>query len=140
MKKALNIVLGLLFAITAGFVAWAVISSGNEVAVSWNLMWFYALLVGAVVCILCGAVANLIQNPAGLKKTGLAVLIVLAVVGGAVGIALSNGSQPIPSAEGGFFEDPFELAISEVGLLVTYAVAAASILATIVAEVRNLFK
>ena len=140
MKKALNIVLGLLFAITAGVVAWAVITSGNEVAVSWNLMWFYALLVGAVVCILCGAVANLIQTPAGLKKTGLAVLIVLAVVGGAVAIALSNGSEPIPSAEGGFFEDPFELAISEVGLLVTYAVAAASILATLVAEVRNLLK
>ena len=140
MKKVLNIVLAALFAVTAGFVAWAVISGGNEVAISWNLMWFYALLVGAVVCILCGAVANLIQNPAGLKKTGLAVVIVLVVVGGAVGIALSNGSQPIPTAEGGFFDDPFELAISEVGLLVTYAVAAASILATVVAEVRNVLK
>ena len=140
MKKALNIVLGLLFAVTAGFVAWAVISGGNEVAISWNLMWFFSLLVGAVVCILCGAVANLIQTPAGLKKTGLAVLIVLAVVGGAVGIALSHEGLKIPNAEGGFFEDPFELAISETGILVTYAVAAASILATVVAEVRNIFK
>ncbi len=140
MKKVLNIVLASLFAITAAFVAWAVISGGAEVAVSWNLMWFYALLVGAVVCILCAAVANLVQNPSGLKKTGLAVAIVVLVVGGAVAIALSNGSQPIPTAEGGFFDDPFELAISETGILVTYAVAAASILATVVAEVRNLFK
>ncbi|MBO5875676.1 MAG: hypothetical protein J6Q20_04045 [Alistipes sp.] len=140
MKKILNIVLVLLFAITAGFVAWAVVSGGADVAISWNLMWGYALIVGAVVCILCGAVANMIQNPASLKKTGLAVVIVLAIVGGAVGIALSNGSQPIPTAEGGFFDDPFELAISEVGLLVTYAVAAASILATVVAEIRNVLK
>ena len=140
MKKVLNIVLAALFAVTAGFVAWAVISGGADVAISWNLMWFYALLVGAVVCIICGAVANLIQNPAGLKKTGLAVVIVLVVVGGAVGIALSNGSQPIPTAEGGFFEDPFELAISEVGILVTYVVAATSIVATLFIEVRNALK
>ncbi len=140
MKKVLNIVLASLFAITAAFVAWAVISSGSEVAVSWNLMWFYALLVGAAVCILCAAVANLIQNPAGLKKTGLAVAIVVVIVGAAVGVALSHEGLKIPNAEGGFFEDPFELAISEVGLLVTYAVAAASILATVVAEVRNLLK
>lgn len=140
MKKVLNIVLASLFAITAAFVVWAVVSGGADVAISWNLMWFYTLLVGAVVCILCAAVANLVQNPSGLKKTGLAVAIVVLVVGGAVAIALSNGSQPIPTAEGGFFDDPFELAISETGILVTYAVAAASILATIVAEVRNVFK
>lgn len=140
MKKVLNIVLAALFAITAAFVVWAVVSSGADVAISWNLMWFYALLVGAVVCILCAAVANLIQNPAGLKKTGLAVAIVVVVVGAAVGVALSHEGLKIPNAEGGFFEDPFELAISEVGLLVTYAVAAASILATVVAEVRNVLK
>ena len=140
MKKVLNIVLASLFAITAAFVVWAVVSGGADVAISWNLMWFYALLVGAVVCILCAAVANLVQNPAGLKKTGLAVVIVVAVGGAAVGIALSHEGLKIPNAEGGFFEDPFELAISETGILVTYAVAAASILATVVAEVRNIFK
>ena len=51
----LNILLGLLFAITAILVGWAVISGGADVAISWNLIWGYALLVGAVVCVLWAA-------------------------------------------------------------------------------------
>ena len=140
MKKFLNILLGLLFAITAVMVGWAVVSSGNEVAISWNLVWGYALLVGAVLSVLISAIKGTITNPAGLKKTMLAIVLVVVVVGAALFIALGHDGIVIPNSAGGVFDDPFELVISEVGILVTYVVAAASIVVTLYTEVRNLFK
>ena len=140
MKKMLNILLGLLFAITAVMVGWAVVSGGAEVAISWNLVWGYALLVGAVVSVLLSAIKGTITNPAGLKKTMLAIVLVVVVVGAALFIALGHDGIVIPNSAGGVFDDPFELVISEVGILVTYVVAAASIIVTLYTEVRNLFK
>lgn len=140
MKKMLNILLGLLFSITAALVGWAVVSGGADVAISWNLLWGYALLVGAVVGVLWAALKGLITDPAGVKKTLLAVVLVVVVVGAALGIALSHDGLVIPNSAGGVFDDPFELVISEVGLLVTYTVAAAILLVTLYAEVRNLIK
>lgn len=140
MKKMLNILLGLLFAVTAAMVGWAVVSGGNEVAISWNLVWGYALLVGAVLGVLLSAIKGTITNPAGLKKTMLAIVLVVVVVGAALFIALGHDGIVIPNSAGGVFDDPFELVISEVGILVTYVVAAASIVVTLYTEVRNLFK
>ena len=136
----LNILLGLLFAITAAMVGWAVVSGGSEVAISWNLVWGYALLVGAVLSVLLSAIKGTITNPAGLKKTMLAIVLVVVVVGAALFIALGHDGIVIPNSAGGVFDDPFELVISEVGILVTYVVAAASIIVTLYTEVRNLFK
>ena len=132
--------LGVLFAVTAGLVGWAVVSNGNEVAVSWNLLWGYALLVMAVVSVLGAALKGTITNPAGLKKTLLAVVLVVVVVGAALFIALGHDGIVIPNSAGGVFDNPFELVISEVGLLVTYVVAASSIVVTLFTEVRNLIK
>ena len=140
MKKILNILLGLLFAVTAAMVGWAVVSGGAEVAISWNLVWGYALLVGALVCVLWAAVKGTITNPAGLKNTLLALVLVVVVVGAALFIALGHDGLVIPNSAGGVFDDPFELVISEVGILVTYVVAAASIVVTAFVEVRNLVK
>ena len=140
MKKFLNILLGLLFAVTAALVGWAVVSGGNEVAISWNLVWGYALLVAAVVSVLLAALKGTITNPAGLKKTLLAVVIVVVVVGAALFVALGHDGLVIPNSAGGVFDNPFELVISEVGLVVTYVVAAASIIVTLLTEVRNLIK
>mgnify|MGYP003298448027 FL=1 len=133
-------VLVALFVITLAFVGWAVISGGSEVAISWNLMWAYALLVAAIVCVLGAAIKGTITNPKGLKNTLIAVVLVVVVVGAALGIALSHDGLVIPNSAGGVFDDPFELAISEVGILVTYVVAAATLLVTIFAEVRNALK
>ena len=140
MKKFLNILLGLLFAVTAALVGWAVVSGGSEVAISWNLLWGYALLVTAVVSVILAALKGTITNPAGLKKTLLAVVIVVVVVGASLFIALGHDGLVIPNSAGGVFDDPFELVISEVGLVVTYVVAAASIVVTLLTEVRNLIK
>ena len=133
-------VLVALFVITLAFVGWAVISGGSEVAISWNLMWGYALLVAAIVSVLCAAIKGTITHPAGLKSTLIAVVIVIAVVGAALGVALSHDGLVVPNSAGGVFDDPFDLAISETGIVVTYIVAAAAILVTIVGEVRNALK
>ena len=140
MKKKLNILLAALFAVTLALVGWAVISGGSEVAVSWNLIWGYALLVVAIVSVICAAIKGTITHPAGLKSTLLAVAIVIVVVGAALGVALSHDGLVVPNSAGGVFDDPFELAISETGIIVTYIVAAATILVTIFGEVRNVLK
>lgn len=129
-----------LFVITLALVGWAVISGGAEVAISWNLIWGYVLLVVAVLSVICAAIKGTITNPAGLKNTLIAVVLVVVVVGAALGLALSHDGLTIPNSAGGVFDDPFELVISEVGILVTYVVAAASIVVTLYTEVRNLFK
>ncbi len=133
-------VLVALFVITLAFVGWAVISGGSEVAISWNLIWGYTLLVAAIVSVLCAAIKGTITNPAGLKNTLIAVVLVIVIVGAALGIALSHDGLVIPNSAGGVFDDPFELVVSETGIIVTYVVAAATILVTIVAEVRNALK
>ncbi|MBR2442879.1 MAG: hypothetical protein IKB19_01040, partial [Rikenellaceae bacterium] len=89
MKKKLNMLMVALFVITLALVGWAVISGGAEVAISWNLIWGYVLLVAAIVSVLCAAIKGTITNPAGLKNTLIAVVLVVVVVGAALGIALS---------------------------------------------------
>ena len=140
MKKKLNILMVGLFVITLALVGWAIISGGSEVAISWNLIWGYTLLVAAIVSVICAAIKGTITNPAGLKNTLIAVAIVVVVVGAALGVALSHDGLVVPNSAGGVFDDPFELAISETGIIVTYIVAAAAILVTIVGEVRNALK
>ena len=136
----LNIVMGSLFAVTLALVLWAVVSGGSEVAISWNLLWGYALLVVAIVSVLWAAIKGTITHPAGLKNTLIAVVIVVVVVGAALGYALSHDGLVIPNSAGGVFDDPFELVISETGILVTYVVAAATLIVTLVGEVRNALK
>ena len=140
MKKKLNILLAALFVVTLSLVGWAIISGGSDVAVSWNLIWGYALLVVAVVSVICAAIKGTITNPAGLKNTLIAVVIVVVVVGAALGVALSHDGLVVPNSAGGVFDDPFELAISETGIIVTYIVAVAAILVTVIGEVRNVLK
>ena len=140
MKKLLNIVMGSLFAVTLALVLWAVVSGGSETAISWNLLWGYTLLVVAVVSVLWAAIKGTITHPAGLKNTLIAVVIVVVVVGAALGYALSHDGLTIPNSAGGVFDDPFELVISETGILVTYVVAAATLIVTLVGEVRNALK
>ena len=140
MKKKLNILLAALFVVTLALVGWAVVSGGSEVAVSWNLLWGYALLVVAILSVICAAIKGTITHPAGLKNTLIAIAIVVVVVGAALGVALSHDGLVIPNSAGGVFDDPFELAISETGIIVTYIVAVAAIVVTVIGEVRNVLK
>ena len=132
--------MAVLFAITLALVGWAVVSGGAEVAISWNLLWGYALLVVAILSVICAAIKGTITHPAGLKNTLIAIAIVVVVVGAALGVALSHDGLVIPNSAGGVFDDPFELAISETGIIVTYIVAVAAIVVTVIGEVRNVLK
>ena len=140
MKKKLNMVMGALFAVTLALVLWAVVSGGSVVAISCNHQWGYTLLVVAVSSVIWAAIKGTITNPAGLKNTLIAVAIVVVVVGAALGISLSHDGLVIPNSAGGVFDNPFELVISETGIIVTYVVAAATLLVTLVGEVRNVLK
>ena len=133
-------VLVALFVVTLALVGWAVVSGGSDMSISWNLIWGYVLLVAAIISVLCAAIKGTITNPAGLKNTLIAVVLVVVVVGAALGIALSHDGLVVPNSAGGVFDDPFELVISETGILVTYVVAAATLLVTVFAEVRNVLK
>ena len=69
MKKILNVLLGVLMAITVVLLVYAIATGGSEAAISVNLMWGYFLLVFAVAAAIFCAVFGMIQNPAGIKGT-----------------------------------------------------------------------
>ena len=140
MKLALKILLIALFVITLGLVAWAVISGGAEIAISCNLIWGYVLLALAILSVIFAAIMGVATNPKGLKKSILAAVLVIVVVGIAGACAWLSDIQSIPNSAGGNFTDKTELAISNVGIIVTYIVAAAAVLVTIGVEVVNALK
>ena len=131
MKTVLKVLLWVLIGITAGLVGWAVYQGGADEAIGYNLLWAYGLLVLAVVGVIVAALIDTFTHPAGLIKTLLGVVIVVAVVGTSVGLVLSNAPVPVPNSAGGVFDNPFELRISEIGIYVTYIVAAIAILVVV---------
>ncbi len=131
MKTVLKVLLWVLIGITAGLVGWAVYTGGSDEAISYNLIWGYGLLALAVVGVLCAALVDTFTHPAGLVKTLLGLVIVVAVVGTSVGLVLSHDILPVPNSAGGVFDNPFELRISEIGIYVTYIVSAIAILVVV---------
>ena len=81
MKKILNILLGVMMAITAVLLVYAMATGGSEAAIGANLIWGYFLFVFAIAAALFCAVFGMIKNPAGIKGTILSVALILIVVG-----------------------------------------------------------
>ena len=69
MKKILNILLGVLMAITVVMMAYAIFTGGSDAAISANLVWGYVLMVLAICSVLFCAVYGMMKNPAGIKGT-----------------------------------------------------------------------
>ena len=69
MKKILNILLGVLMAITVILMIYAIATGGSDAAISMNLVWGYFLIVFAILSALFCAVFGMIKNPAGIKGT-----------------------------------------------------------------------
>ncbi len=67
MKKILNILLGVMMAITAVLLVYAMATGGSEAAIGANLIWGYFLFVFAIAAALFCAVFGMIKNPAGIK-------------------------------------------------------------------------
>ena len=148
MKKALNILLIALLAITVVLCAWAVAAtpatsmapSASECgAVAMTLVWGYILFVGAIVAALCCAAWGMVQNPAGIKSTllaaGLAVVVIVASY-----LIAKGAPAKIPDLEhGGFFPDG-DSQLASASIWVVYFCMAGAILTAIWSEITGALK
>ena len=133
MKKILNILLGILMAITVVLMVYAIATGGSDASISVNLMWGYFLFVFAVAAAIFCAVFGMIQNPAGIKGTilSLALIIVISSAGHTVNIVdLQNN---------GFFGHG-ETVITETSILVTYVACVAAFVTAVATEIWGAFK
>ena len=63
------------------------VPDGLKSAVSYNLYWGYFLLIFAIAGALFAAVLNKVQNPTGLVKSLISVVVIVVVIGGAYLVA-----------------------------------------------------
>ena len=129
-----------LFLITAILVSLVVITGGAEWAVSANLIWGYVLLALAIIGVLFTAFVGTITHPSGLSKTIVSTIVVVAVIIASVALAYFSGITSIPNSDGGVFDDQGVLVLAGSSLIVTYIVAAATILVTIGVTLYNAIK
>lgn len=123
-------------------------------AIHWNIMWFYFLMVFAVCFIVMSAIWNMMLNAGGLKKTILALVVVVAVVAVSYFVASSNGwaeGATLKDAAGydlGIGTDPatrtvfgtFEYMVADTSIMVTYITFAGAALAALFSAIRGIYK
>ena len=139
MKKVLNILLGALMVITVALTAYAIAAGGSDAAISLNLIWGYALLIGAVVAAVGGAIYSTLKSPAGAKMSILSVVLILVVVGVAYFISAGHSVQIVDLQNNGYFAHN-ETVITETSILVTYVAFAAAVVSALVTEIWAAFK
>ena len=139
MKKVLNILLGALMVITVALTAYAIAAGGSDAAISLNLIWGYALLIGAVVAAVGGAIYSTLKSPAGAKMSILSVVLILVVVGVAYFISAGHSVQIVDLQNNGYFAHG-ETVITETSILVTYVAFAAAVVSALVTEIWAAFK
>ncbi|MDE6446455.1 MAG: hypothetical protein K2L06_06315 [Alistipes sp.] len=139
MKKILNILLGVLMAVTAILMIYAVATGGSEAAVSLNLIWGYFLFAAAIAAAIFCAIFGMIKNPAGIKGTIVSVALILIIVGVSYFYSASHTVNIIDLQNNGVFSHG-ETVITETSILVTYVAFVAAFLTAIVTEIRGAFK
>lgn len=145
MKKILNILLGVLMAITAVLLVYAMVSphptnpTEYDPSISLNLMWGYFLFVFAIAAALFCAVFGMIKNPAGIKGTIISVALILVVVGVSYFYAAGHTVNIVDLQNNGFFSHG-ETVITETSILVTYVAFVAAFVTAIVTEIWGAFK
>lgn len=139
MKKILNVLLGVLMAITVVLLVYAIATGGSEAAISVNLMWGYFLLVFAVAAAIFCAVFGMIQNPAGIKGTILSLALIIVVVGVSYFIAAGHTVNIVDLQNNDFFPRS-ETVITETSVLVAYVAVVAAFLTAVVTEIWGAFK
>lgn len=137
MKKALSILKYILLGVSVFSVVTMAFLSAEE---SSNLMliWAYILVGVAVAVTILLPAFNLIQNPSGAMRSLVGLAIVIVVAG--ICFALADGTTPIINSAGGFFEDPTELKLSDMGLYAAYLALGAAVVVSVVGEVWNSLK
>lgn len=139
MKKILNILLGVLMAITVVLLIYAIATGGSDAAISINLIWGYFLFAVAVFTAILCAVFGMIKNPAGVKGTILSLALVIIVVGVAYFYSASHTINIVDLQNNGYFGHP-ETVITETSIIVTYVAFVAAFLTAIVTEIWSAFK
>ena len=139
MKKILNILLGVLMAITAVLMVYAIATGGSDVAISVNLTWGYFLVVFAIAAAIFCAVFGMIQNPAGIKGTIVSLALIIVIIGVAYFISAGHSIQIPDLANGGVF-GAGETVLTETSILVTYVAMVAAFLTAVVTEIYGAFK
>ena len=140
MKKILNILLGILMAITVVLLVYAIAMGENsDAAISLNLVWGYFLFVFAVAAALFCAIFGMIQNPAGIKGTILSLALIIIVVGVSYFYAAGHTVNIVDLQTNGFFGHG-ETVITETSILVTYVAFVAAFLTAVVTEIWGAFK
>lgn len=139
MKKILNVLLGVLLAITVVLLAYAIASGGSDAAISVNLIWGYFLFVFAVAAAIFCAVFGMIQNPAGIKGTILSLGLIIVVVTVAYFISAGHTIQ-IPDLANNSVFGHGETVLTETGILVTYVAMAAAFLTAVATEIWDALK
>ena len=139
MKKFMNILLGILMAITAVLLGYALADGGSEASIGLNLMWVYFLFVFAIAAAIFCAVFGMIQNPAGIKGTILSLALILIVVGVSYFIAAGHTVNIVDLQHNSFFGHG-QTVITETSILVTYVAFVAAFVTAIVTEIWGAFK
>ena len=139
MKKILNILLGILMAITVVLMVYAIATGGSDASISVNLMWGYFLFVFAVAAAIFCAVFGMIQNPAGIKGTILSLALIIIIVGVSYFYSTGHTVNIVDLQNNGFFGHG-ETVITETSILVTYVACVAAFVTAVATEIWGAFK
>ena len=139
MKKILNVLLGILMAITVVLLVYARATGGSEASIGLNLMWGYALFVFAIATAIFCAVFGMIKNPAGIKGTILSLALIIVVVGVSYFYAAGHTVNILDLQTNGFFGHG-ETVVTETSILVTYVAFVAAFVTAVVTEIWGAFK
>lgn len=139
MKKILNILLGVLMAITAVLLVYAIATGGSDAAIGVNLIWGYFLVVFAVAAAIFCAVFGMIQNPAGIKGAIFSLGLIIVIVGIAYFISAGHSIQ-IPDLANNDVFGRGETVLTETSILVTYVAVIAAFVTAVVTEIWGAFK
>ncbi len=139
MKKILNVLLGLLMAVTVVLLIYAIATAGSEAAISLNLIWGYFLFVFALAAALFCALFGMIKNPAGIKGTIMSLALVLIVIGASYFFSAGHDVQIVDLQNNGFFGHN-ETVITETSILVTYVAFAAAFVIAVATEIWGTLK
>ncbi len=145
MKKYLNILLGVLMAITVALLVYAIVSPHSEntaeydPSISLNLMWGYFLVVFAFLAAVFCAIFGMIKNPAGIKGTIVSLALVIVVIGVAYFISAGHTVAIVDLANNSVFGQG-ETVLTETSILVTYVALVAAFVTAVATEIWGAFK
>ena len=105
---------------------------GSAKGVGVMLTYTYILVALALVVALAFPLINIIKNPKAAKRSliGLGAMIVVLAIG-----YLFSSTTPVPNSGGGYFTNPFELRMTDMGLYAAYIMLIAAFLLIIGTEI-----